>query len=525
LDTANVVFKGTYYTGLVAFANGEPFTGTTIDAPGEVRNAEGYIFFGEPNPSGLMGYAMIRGTLRAEISDYNVGVVKLRQGIGKLNQDGSCCADTNDGNPPWEAYPYDNLAGKTIYELGCWLTSLSMALNSEGIHLVPTSYCGPPLTAPAACPGPVLVPNDPGSLNTFVRKPSMQYGYDSNGNIDVNDVVYALSQPSALNKANLQFNASYYDCPVSSSCTAAEDYLAGALQQGHPVIVGVEEPPAVGCDQFPCHFVLVWGKRNGEWLIADPWPTIPSATVPTPRLKLSDWGHYATRGYLSDPPNSAGLEVTTPSAVELLLTGPTGQRTGYEPTTGAIVQDTGAYFVDSVVDAAETGFATKPSRFVLVPQPADGQYSLEVTGLKLGTYSVNVQGYSQDGSIQPAVTLTGIAGPSSTSNLNIAFDTAPGATPTAVRSATAASALADVRNSLRLGLITKEGIARSLSLQIQVASWFAAFRDCRDAIGALRAFQHEVGAQTGKTIDPAAALVLTEDAAYLIAHCGSGCLR
>jgi hypothetical protein len=58
-----------------------------------------------------------------------------------------------------------------------------------------------------------------------------------------------------------------------------------------------------------------------------------------------------------------------------------------------------------------------------------------------------------------------------------------------------------------------------------MAAWFAALGDCRAAVSVLRAFQHEVGAQTGKTIDSAAALVLTEDAAYLIAHCGSRCLR
>jgi hypothetical protein len=517
----NTALSATPYAGDVGL-QAYPFTGTVSD-PGEVPlgldNSIMDVRFG------LDGLAIIRGTLRVEVSDYNATVVKLRQGIGKRNEDGSCCVGTNDGNPPWEGNPYDNLPGGTIYHWGCWLTSLSMALNSEGIHLVPTSYCGPPLTDPAMCPSPVLVPNDPGSLNTFVSKPSMQYGYDANNNIDIDNVVYALSQPSALkNKTNLQFNASYYDCPVSSSCTAAEDFLAGALQQGHPVIVGVGEPAAVGCDQFPCHFVLVWGKRNGEWLIADPWPTIPSATVP-PRLKLSDWGHYATRGYLSDPPNSAGLEVTTPSAVELLLIGPTGQRTGYEPTTGAIVQDTGAYFVDSVVDAAETGFATKPSRFVLVPQPADGQYSLEVTGLKLGTYAVNVQGYLQDGSIQPTVTLAGIAGPASTSNFNVQLTMTPGGVSTVVRSPTPASALNDLNNSLSLGLIKNRLIALSLSILLHNAETAQARGNCWGSRDILRLFMAEVKAVEGKVIAPLAAQVLLEDAAYLIAHCGSGCLR
>lgn len=520
-DVVNVTLNGVSYTGTVQFDG--PFSGTTIDAPGEIPNATASVEFGPPTSNGIPGgAAIIRGTLRAEISDYNARVVKLRQGIEPLPA--SFNGSWSDGSPPWEADAYNGFSSDNpIYKWGCYLTAFSMALNSEGIHFVPKSYCGPPLSDPAACPVPTLVPNDPGNLNRFISKPSMQYGYDSNGNLDIANTVYALSQSSALNKPNLQFHADKaYVCSSSSSCTAAENFLTSALQQGHPVIVGVEDPPVPGCNHFPCHFVLVWGKRNGEWLIADPWPTIPSATVQAPRLKLSDWGsHYVTVGYLSDPTSTAGLEVTTPSDVELLLTGPTGKRTGYDPGTRTVVQEGGAYLVESIMDAAESGTGTKPSRFILVQEPTDGQYTLTVTGLRSGTYSVNVHAYSQDGYIQPVVTLTGVAGPVPGSGFSIALSTSPGASSTAVRSATIGGTLGDISNSLSAGLITQQGVAQSLSDKIRDAAIYDASGACTDYSGVLHAFQLEVEAQTGKAIDPAAAQVLLEDSVYLSTHCGS----
>ena len=49
---ALVTYQGKAHTGLIDFVNGESFTGPTIDAPGEVPNAEGWIFFDMP-PSGV----------------------------------------------------------------------------------------------------------------------------------------------------------------------------------------------------------------------------------------------------------------------------------------------------------------------------------------------------------------------------------------------------------------------------------------------------------------------------------------
>ena len=71
----------------------------------------------------------------------NLSVQELKQGI----------FPKQDGNPVWEDDAYDKSAPSTIYQLGCALTSLSMALNFAG------------------------VPTDPGSLNRFMIQHDTDY--------------------------------------------------------------------------------------------------------------------------------------------------------------------------------------------------------------------------------------------------------------------------------------------------------------------------------------------------------------
>jgi hypothetical protein len=537
---ATVTYKGVQYAGLFGFTGS--FTGT-LDAPGEVKNVTAFVnFHPEGNPS-LGGYAMITGTLRAELSDYPATVVKLRQGIEPLDPSLKFVGSGwSDFNPPWESNlePSDTppaVADQEIYNIGCRLTSLSMALNSLGIHFVPKQYCGPPTISVSKCPPPVLVPNDPGALNAFASKPSMQSGTLANGVVDPWDVLYALSQPSSLNKT-LNYNAKGIECP--SQCTVAEQFLGSALMGGHPVIVGVEEPPVdtkgeftTQCHKFPCHYVLVWGRRNfagsDEWLIADPWPTIgPGTTMPEPRLKLSDWAvpgskppqaHYVTEAYVTDPATTSGLDVNTSSNVELLLTGPTGQRTGYDSGTNTIFQEGGAYIQASVLDDAGSAFSAGPSRFILLSSPADGQYSLGVHGIDLGTYSINFHSYANDGSVQPVVTLFGIAGAGSASSFDVSLSTMAGSPSSITRTASGNSALADVKNSLSLGLIKNSGLAALLSSLLKDAAAAQARGKCIASQVLLRAFIDVVHLFAGKGIDASCAIVLTEDAQYLINNC------
>lgn len=519
-DTNGIVIQGTLlnapYEGSLALDGA--FTGTVND-PGEVPNltsSNSWVVFG-PNQFGPLGYATIQGTLRVEVSDYPATVVKLRQGIpGTTPFPKPFKEPWSDGNPPWEDDIYDTSTHKDssgnlenrIYNLGCALTLLSMALESAGALNVPVPV------DPDNCAPNTVAPNDPCSLNTFMKHNN---GYEG----DIVDWVTTTSNLSNALGKPLQF---VYDDPVVGNTDAvdsntdpdkAEKFLEQAvIVHGVPVVVGVETCKVNGQSTFPCHYVVVWGHRNGEWLIADPIPGGGGNN-----LTLAAYGgHYITRGYVIDPQDLSGLDVATASNIELTLTSPTGAQAGFSGAVERIPDS--AYFVDTLLEDSDGASSVGPSRFVVVSQPGDGQYTLAITGLAPGVYSTDIHTYSQDGSMQPTLTVTGIAGAGSTSNFDVQLTTAPGGASAVVRSATPASALNDLNNSLSLGLIKNRLIALCLSILLHNAERAQARGNCWESRDILRLFMAEVKAVEGKAIAPQAAQVLLEDAAYLIAHCG-----
>lgn len=80
------------------------------------------------------------------------------------------------------------------------------------------------------------------------------------------------------------------------------------------------------------------------------------------------------------------------------------------------------------------------------------------------------------------------------------------------------STLADIANSLALGLVDNVGIAMAPSAKINAAAMTVAEHESDDAKEVLNAFEHQVSAQTGKHINGGAPQVLLEDAASLISQ-------
>jgi hypothetical protein len=84
--------------------------------------------------------------------------------------------------------------------------------------------------------------------------------------------------------------------------------------------------------------------------------------------------------------------------------------------------------------------------------------------------------------------------------------------------ATSSSIMADVNQMVGDGQISGNR-ATSLLAKLNAAAAARARGDCATAASIYEAFIHEVNAQTGRSIDPAAAAILIADAQYLIAHC------
>jgi hypothetical protein len=259
----------------------------------------------------------------------------------------------------------------------------------------------------------------------------------------------------------------------------------------------------------PGHYVIVTGKKNNDYTIADPGFA---------RTALSQYNNeFVTRGFVADPPGDLSeLDLAMGDAAETLVTDPFGRETGFDPILQKIVEEipTSAYFRDSLQDDVSVAPPTEIDHLTEVFQPSQGTYQIDVNGLKLGTYSLSLRMFSQDGSSQPDVLIPGIAGPGSKSSFSIQLASTPGSTPTVTVVASFSSTLADINNSLQLGLIDNHGIANSLLQKIEAAQ--AATTDTRNNV--LKAFINEVNAQTGKHITGIAVQVLLADAKSLMAH-------
>jgi hypothetical protein len=194
--------------------------------------------------------------------------------------------------------------------------------------------------------------------------------------------------------------------------------------------------------------------------------------------------------------------------------------TGLDALTGQTEQNiprshyTGDYISDPDTDEP----LNLPSYFLDVKQPVPGVYRIVITGTELGSYNLTIRGYVMDGTGGVATVLPGVASPGSTSTFSVQFSSAPGTSSTASRVATFQSALADIANSLALGLIDNAGIANALASKIQAASSAASSGQTQAAGNILNAFQHQLSAQSGKHITGVATQVLQEDADSLISQ-------
>ncbi|HEX7286531.1 MAG TPA: C39 family peptidase [Candidatus Angelobacter sp.] len=374
-------------------------------------------------------------------------------------------------NPPLYLTPYDHSSSLTISQKGCALTSLSMALNTAGST------------------------NDPGLLNQFMRTHDTDYQGLS---------VYWGPATRDFSQSTLKFHATRIDS--TTDLQAASQYLDKVVcEQHHPVIVGVE----LDADRTPQHYVVVKGKKAGDYQIADPGFA---------KTALSQYNNeFVVRGFVADPPGDISeLDLSVGDAAEMLLTGPSGQETGFDPGSGRIVERiaSSVYFRDSIRDDVSDAPPSEVSHLIEISQPAQGNYQVVVTGVKLGTYFLSSRMFSRDGSPQPDILIPGIAGPGSTSSYAMQVNSTPGAASSVSIAATFSSTVDDITNSLHLGLIDNQGISTSLSQKIQAAQ--AVTGPARANI--LQAFINEVNAQAGKHIRDIAVQVLLGDANSLLSE-------
>jgi hypothetical protein len=412
---------------------------------------------------------------------------------GTWSGGGDCLTNVtplSQGDSRWATDTYDNYdpdgpkcvrgdasTNCSIRKLGCALTTLSMAMTSAGANVLPG---GTPL--------------DPGSLNEFMDLPHTFFTEDHD--VDWDPTVAAVNQNLKVRRELLG----------KTSTDALDKALCGTLYgKNLPVIAGVD----LDVDGNPTHFVLVTGRTNGQYQIADPgdWTNT-----------MLDTSDFVVRGVITDPIDNSALDLAIGSHAEIMVTDPSAKQTGYQLSTGTILQDIphSSHFIDSLRDDETGEPPVGKSQFVDIAQPAQGIYSINLVGLQLGSFMFSVHTRTTDGASQVDAQIPGIAGPGSNTGFTLQYSSNPGASSSLVRVATFQSALGDIANALQLGLIDNAGIANALLSKIQAASDAASRGEKGTAANDLNAFENLVSAQTSKHVTGVAPQILTEDGNSLL---------
>lgn len=384
----------------------------------------------------------------------------------------------------WGGNSYDH-TDKTVAKLGCALTSLAMAITYSGW-----------LT-------------DPGSLNTFMTKTDHDY---SGSSVNWSAAVRDWTQ-----------NTRYFKWLSANTAEALER----AVCAGFPVVVGVNGNT---------HFVLVTGKRGDQFLINDPGYSsrttldaygnqfsVRGAVVPLGvSVSFSRSANGGPRFAQMTQVSKGELNVAVRNAT-LLMTAPTGERTGADSQSNTILREIpGSAFARDALTDDETGESVPGFTSIInVFAPVGGTYGVRVFGTSYGVTSLMIRTFSADGASQPPLEILVVTAPGSVSTLELAYNPESTGTATVRRSATFASALTDVDALLRSGHITNAGVANSLSQKLSRAQASESRGATGAAAGTLNALLSEINAQRGVHLSNTAGTILIEDAQFLLAHLGS----
>lgn len=276
----------------------------------------------------------------------------------------------------WGGSTYDNYRSgdpHTMKRSGCAVTSSAMLINYFGA-----------MQTPAAS-------TDPGKLNTWLAQ---NHGFDSGHNIRWNSVAtYANSQ--------LQIPLAYQGAG-SANDFVVDNYLCAQT----PVILQVTSPSG------NTHFVLSTGGEStsdgdSTYFIND--PGFSCTTLDQSACSYdNEYGGIRPFSYGPNVPQS-GLEIDADAPpLDLLVTAPSGQQTGYDSSTGKTIQQIPAssYYTESIGDDEGGNLDTPETKKIEIGTPADGQYTLDVIGNGSGNFTLDFAGYDTTGAIT-VQTMTG----------------------------------------------------------------------------------------------------------------------
>lgn len=270
-----------------------------------------------------------------------------------------------------------------IKQLGCYLTALSVMLQYQGVSTSPTA------------------------LNTWLTDND---GFDLSGGILPDKVL----EYAGDNNVTLSFDRTESATGFDGS-TAAGTPARGAVCGKGPTPLHVQHHDRL--NNVRSHFVLAWGRDDQSpssqpettFEIKDPnggaARELKDATIPHDYKNV----YLGTREFQNQPHTFTlqhSVVITLYSPAELLLTNSAGQRTGIDPLTNSTFSEipNAVYSNESIEDPNDDSGdpANTDDKVLDIRPPADGTYTLTVTGTASGAYDPDFRAF--DSNLQQNVT-------------------------------------------------------------------------------------------------------------------------
>lgn len=385
-------------------------------------------------------------------------------------------------DPRWAGDRYD-FTTPTINALGCALSSAAMALK---FHDVATTPDGTQAT-------------NPGTLNQWlIDIKDYKMGTPSEGNLDWTKLPAYSNNKIALRPS--------YNVGTSTPESFLRQLIDSDLANGDPVIVKTKYFNTQTSTTTE-HFVVAKGKSGSTYAINDPRSFV---------ITTLDQGSYPILGVRrftkGDGTPVSLLSVSVASPVQILVTDPSGKKTGFDPTVGETIFGipNSGYAEDHIDSDSDEPVQTGFVKTLDIIQPEDGNYRIELIGEGLGVYTLAVMAVDNDGAFHEIKT-SGVTDSGITSSFDTSFSATATEAPPLIKEVSFASIHRDIEIALQLGIIDNQGIANSLLQKLDAAEMNVKKGKSQTARNILNALRQEAEAQKGKRINEPFASALLQD--------------
>lgn len=307
----------------------------------------------------------------------------------------------------WAGEPYYSAPGKTIGLVGCNLTSIAMITRYYG------DFHGSTATI------------NPLDYNTWLKGKGL------------------------TNDAAVQTSVTAYAKAKGFKLYTPRDYITGPddaqldeyLRSGNPVELKVSSAQS----STGIHFVVATGITYvggvktysindpifGQTTLKEKYNNRYESMTKFAATAVNVRQLVAAAGVPKTLPLKAGRGTLVEAQFELIVTDPLGRKTGFDPETGIAYDDIpDASYVTQAIAAADGSGVAFEEKFVVMSNPVDGAYTVEVMGTGSGDYAMDVAGISWDGELS-VLNFSGTVAAGSVETQSISYNSAVGI-PTAV---------------------------------------------------------------------------------------------